>query len=78
MQVKPDTDVAEGLEEQIGDDGEEREKGQEMPDRLLLDEGVMRAAVADHDDGDGGQADVDNQILVVARFSSNLFETFRF
>ena len=44
-----------------------------MPARLLLDEGVMRAAVADHDDGDGGQADVHHQVLVVARLGADLF-----
>ena len=45
-----------------------------MPARLLLDEGVMRAAVADHDDGHGCQADVHDQVLVVAGFSSDLWD----
>ena len=39
---------------------------------LLLDQGVVRPAVADHDDGHGGQADVHDQVLVVAGFGSDL------
>jgi hypothetical protein len=43
-----------------------------MSARLLLDEGVVRPAVADHDDGDGRQTNVHNQVLVVTRFGADL------
>jgi len=39
---------------------------------LLLDQGVVGPAVADHDDGHGGEADVHHQVLVVAGFGSDL------
>ena len=74
MKVKPDADVAERLEEEVGDDGEEGDEGEQVPAGLLLDQGVVRPAVADHDDGHGCQADVHDQVLVVAGFSSDLWD----
>ncbi len=63
MQVKPDSNVAQGLEEEVGDDGEEGEEGEEVTAWLLLDQSVVGPAVAYHDDGDSGQANVHDQVL---------------
>lgn len=51
LNVEPDSDVTEGLEEEEGNDGEERKKGQQMSHRPLFSKRMMRAAIADHDDG---------------------------
>ena len=45
-----------------------------MAGRLPFGEGGVRCSVADEEDGDGGQADVDDQVLIVARLSADLDE----
>ena len=72
LDIEPDAHVADGLEEEKGDNGEEGQEGEQVAHRLLLHQRVIRTAVADHDDGEGGQADVHHQILVVTRFRSDL------
>ncbi len=74
LNVEPDPDVAERLQKEEGDGGEEREEGEEVALGLLLDQGVVWPAVADHDDGQRRQGDVHNQVLVVRRLSADLDE----
>ena len=45
-----------------------------MAGRLPFGEGGVRRSVADEEDGDGGQADVDDQVLIVARLGADLDE----
>ena len=43
-----------------------------MSHRFLFDQRVVGTAVADHDDGEGGQADVNHKVLVVTRLGADL------
>ena len=72
MEVIPDRNVTESLPEEEGDDGEERDEGEEVAAGLLLHQCVVRPAVPDHHDGHGRQPDIHHQVLVVTRLCSNL------
>jgi len=64
--VEPDEDVGQGLEEEEGDEGEHGNEGEQMTCGFPLCQMIVRRRVADQEDGDGGQADVCHQVLVVA------------
>ena len=70
--VEPNEDVCEGLEEKEGYQGEHRDEREEVPGGFPLGELVVGRRVADEEDGDGGQANVRHQVLIVTGLSSNL------
>ena len=72
--VKPNEDVGEGLEEKEGDEGEHRDEREQLSGGFPLGQPLVWGRVADEKDGDGSEADVDHQVLIVTWLSSNLGE----
>lgn len=73
LNIEPNSNVGEGLEQQESDDGKQGDEWQQMSTGLSLDQSWVRTTVANHDDGHRGQPDVHNQILVIRRLRSNLW-----
>ena len=75
--VEPDEDVGQGLEEEERDEREHGDEGEEVAGGLPLGQLVVGRRVPYEEDGDGGEADVRHQVLVVARLRPDL-ETKKF
>ena len=70
--VEPDEDVGQGLEEEEGDEGEHGYEGEQVTCWLPLGQMIVGCGVADQKNGDGSQANVCYQVLVIAGLRPDL------